>query len=268
MKVMKFWIVDTFSDKAFQGVPAAVFFAEDLENDVLLQDIAMEINSPESIFIKERGNGDFESISFSPKAKGLFLGNSLFAAAKVINEQTGLKSFNIISGIRIFLTEIDDSGKIKVRFSTVELNKVPTPPELNAALNNELVVSIAECKDELIVEIRSPKRLLNLSPSLDILSGINYSSFVITADTHYESDLDYDFCAKVFAPKLGIYHDIATPISCAKLAAYWHDRIEKTDVIAFGGTGKESGKININYGQEFTHISGRCSISTTGELLF
>lgn len=262
-----FWIVDTFSKSAFQGTSSAVFFVDCFDDELLLQNVAMELNAPETIFIKDLQNGDFESICFSPKSKGLFFGNGLFAAAKVINQKTELRQFNIICGIRIFAIDISDEGGIDVRFSTVELNKVSTPINLHVALDDELIVSLAECKDELIIEIRSPKRLMNLTPNMDILANINYNSFIITADTHYETDLDYDFCAKVFAPRLGVFRDIATPISCAKLAAYWSSRIEKTNLKAFIGSGQNIGNANIDYGSEFTHVSGDCVISTIGEML-
>ena len=260
----KFWIVDTFSKDPFCGVPASVFFVNDFKDETLMQNVAMEVNSPETIFLKDLKNGTFESVCYTPRAKGLFFGNALYAAAKVINETTKLKQFSIICGIRVFQVEIGKHGEIKVRFSTVELNKASIPVNLSSALNEELIVSLSECKDELVIEIRSPKRLLNLNPNTDILKGINYNSFVITADTHYETDLKYDFCAKVFAPRLGVYHSITTPIACAKLAAYWMERMEKTDLVASDGEGE---RLSIKYTPEFTFISGYCSISTTGDML-
>lgn len=265
----KFWIVDTFSENAFQGNPAAVFFVDHLDdNDALFQNVAMEINTPETIFVKNLENGDFEALCFTPNSKGLYFGNGLFAAAKVINSQNpDLKEFKIIVGIRVFLINILENGSIKIRFSTVSVNKVPMPASLNAALDGEIVVSIAESKEELIVEIRSPKRLFNLEPNIDILKTIDYNSFIITADTHYEQDVDYDFCAKVFAPRLGIFSDIITPIAYAKLAAYWSDRIEKTELIGFQSSLNRSGYANINYGEEFTYLTGYCSISTEGSML-
>lgn len=260
----KFWIVDSFSDTPFNGVPSAVFFVDEAKDEVLLQNVAMEINTPETIFLRDLQNGTFESMCYTPKAKGLFFGNALYSAAKVIAENRGLTQFSIICGIRVFQIEVLPNGEIKIRFSTVELAKASLPVNLNSALNEELIVSLSECKDELIVEIRSPKRLLNLNPNTEILKNINYNSFVITADTHYETDLDYDFCAKVFAPKLGVYDNISTPIACAKLAAYWTDRMEKTLLIASGGNGE---KFSIEYTPEFTFISGFCAISTIGEML-
>ena len=259
-----FWIVDTFCNKPLRGIPATVFFIDDFSNENLLQSIAMEMNSSESIFLHELKNGIFESICYTPTTKGLFFGNGLYAAAKVIHSKTALKQFNITCGIRVFVINVADDGRIKIRFSTVDLEKATTPLNLSNALNGELVVSLAECKGELIVEVRSPSRLQDLRANMDMLQGIGYNSFIVTADTHYETNLNYDFCLKVFAPKLGVYRAISSPIACAKLSAYWIDRMKK-NVLTASGIGEE--RFYIEHENEFTYISGYCSISTQGSLL-
>ena len=259
----KFWIVDTFSKKRFYGVPSAVFFVNKFDDEVLLQNIAAEINTPETIFIQESANGVFEAVCYTPTKKGLFFGNALYASAKIINETTKLTQFSIVCGIRSFLIDISKDGKIQVRFSTIELEKVSVPVNLSTALNNELVVSLAECKDELVVEVRSPSRLFDLSPNMDMLAGMDYSSLAITADTHYETDLNYDFCARIFAPKLGIFADIISPIACAKLSKYWTDRVGKTDLTASGNKGQ---KVHVKVGNDYTYIAGNCVISSSGKM--
>jgi PhzF family phenazine biosynthesis protein len=265
--VTNFWIVDTFCKDIFHGNPAAVFFVDNISDSATLQNIAMEINTPETIFVKELENGNFESVCFTPKSKSLSFGNGLFAAAKVINERSRTtRKFSIICGIRIFVVSILDNGDISIRFSTVELEKIPIPTNLSAALNDEIIVSIAACKDELIVEMRSPSKLLNMIPNLDILSSINYDSFIITTDTHYETNVDYDFCVKVFAPKLGIFRDMLTPIASAKLAAYWTGRVNKVDLIGYQASNKKS-YVYINYGHEFTNLTCSCVISAHGKVL-
>jgi PhzF family phenazine biosynthesis protein len=263
-----FWIVDTFSDNVFRGNPAAVLFVDELSDCALLQNIAMEINALETIFVKELYDGNFEALCFTPKIRGLYLGNGLFAAAKVINDRKpAVRRFNIICGIRIFLVNILDNGDVSIRFSTVELEKVPIPTNLSAALNDEIVVSIAAGKDELIVEMRSPSKLLNLSPNLDILGGIAYDSFILTTDTHYEVNADYDFGVRVFAPKLGIFRDMLTPIAATKLVAYWTGRMEKKELVGFQPSSDKTSYVSARYGSEFTNLTCRCVISVYGHIL-
>ena len=148
-----FWIVDTFHNKLFLGVPAMVSFVDDFSDTKLLQNISLEINTPESIFLRKVNDTVFEAVCYTPIMKGLFLGNALYAAAKVINEQTNLKQFSINCGIRVFIVEIEYDGKIKIRFSTVKLDKAETPSNINHAMNGELMVSLAECKNDMIIEI-------------------------------------------------------------------------------------------------------------------
>ena len=263
----KFYIVDTFSKDAFHGSPTAVFLVDDLSNEELLQNMAIEINTPESIFIKELQHGDFEIVCFCQSTKGMFFGNGLFAAAEVIyRKQNKLTTFNFICGNKIYQVDHQDNKEIKIKFSTLTLNKVSMPSSLTSALDGELVVSIAECKNDLIVEIRSPKRVFNLIPNMDILKGIDYNLIILTADTHYETEVDYDFCAKVFAPKLGIFNDIISPFAHVKLAAYWVDRMEKNEFIGHQASEFRTGYSKVSYGEEFTYISGNCIISATGEM--
>ena len=263
-----FWIVDTFNKKAFYGYPSAVFFVDNFDNEELMQLTSMEINTPESIFVKELPHGDFEVMCFGPNSKGMNFGSGLFAVAEVVRNKSEkkLKPFNMICSDRIFPVSIDDDGEIKIRFSSTELNKVTMPSSLHNAIGGALIVSIAECNEDLIVEIRSPKKMFNLIPSMDILKTIDYKTFILTADTHYETDLDYDFCARVFAPNLGIFNEIMSPIAHAKLASYWAARIGKNELIGHQESDFKNGYTKILYGEEYTYVSGKCAISTTGEM--
>ncbi|MDR3224032.1 MAG: PhzF family phenazine biosynthesis protein [Holosporales bacterium] len=263
-----FWVVDTFCDDVFRGTPSSVFFVDEFGDEGLLQNVSMEINTPETIFIRDLHNGNFESMCFTPNSKGLSFGNGLFAAAKIINEKNpDLKEFHIMCGVRVFAIKITDGGDVTVRFSAITLEKVPMPLKLPAALNGEIIVSIAKCKNELIVEIRNPNRLTYLQPNIDTLLRINYKSFIITADTHYQTNVEYDFCAKVFAPKLGVFSDITTPIAHSKLAEYWASRMKKTSLVGLHTSNRRCGKTNIVVNKEFMYVTGRCEIVTEGEML-
>ena len=260
---MKFFIVDTFSKVRLSGTPASVFFVDDFADEDLMQRIAAEVKVPETVFVKKQSDSSFEAMAFTPEARGLFFGNGLFAAAKAINYELGATHFHIILGTDAFAVDNWDSGEIQIQFSAIKFEKVPMPLNLDAALAGELVVSLAECKGELITEIRSPTRLSNLQPDLGMLAAMEYSSVVLTADTHFETDLDYDFCLKLFAPKLGIFHGIATPISCAKLALYWSECVDKKDLVASGCSGET---LHAKIEADAICISGDATITATGEI--
>ncbi|MDR1034512.1 MAG: PhzF family phenazine biosynthesis protein [Holosporales bacterium] len=263
-----FWIVDTLSRELLRGHPAAVFFVEDFCSDDLLQNISMEINTTETIFVKKVDADRFLCKCFTSNYHGMDFGNGLFAAAKVINSQNlSLMEFRIIVDQKDILIQILSDGAIKMKFESANVEKAVVPTLLHSALAGKLIVSVAKCDLDLIVEIRSPKKLLNLSPDVDMFKRIHhYNSFIITTDTHYETDLDYDFCARVFAPKFGLFRDVLTPLAGVKLATYWSGRMGKNDFIGFQSSRERNCYINLSYGEDYTFVTGYCAISTEGQM--
>ncbi len=265
-----FWIVDTFSKTPFGGSPCAVIFWDDFNNEVLMQNIAMELNVSETVFVRRVGLSDFEISCFSPTSKGMLFGNGLFAVAHIIcsKERDRNYNFNLIFGTRIFEVRGMDSESdlIKVKFSMPTINKVSMPDAIIRALSGENVVSVAESNNALIVEGRSPKRLTNLAPNTDIFRHIEYDMVIVTADTHRETDTDYDFCARVFAPKFGIVEDQVTPLAHSKLIAYWLERISKPELIGFQSS-RNGGYVNAECVDEYVYLSGS-NITVTKGVLF
>lgn len=264
-----FWIVDIFGKNKFEGTPATVFFVNDYPEESYMQSLATEMNTPETIFVKEMRNGDFETMCFSPVSKGLDFGNSIFAAAYVIKNEKKVRSknINIIHGTRVFMTEFLDDAKIKIRFASVTPTKAKVPEGLGSAIDGELIVSIVEAKDDVVVELRGPTKLSNLNPNLDILKRLDYKSIIFTADTHYDTDLNYDFCAKVYAPRFGLLRPIVTPFAYVKLASYWADRTEKRSLVGYQISQTQGTFSDIIYDEDFTYVCADCFLTTKGEIL-
>ncbi|MDR0640623.1 MAG: PhzF family phenazine biosynthesis protein [Holosporales bacterium] len=264
-----FWIVDTLSPELLHGNPSAVFLVDTFKDQDLLQNVAMEINTPETIFAQKLSDDHFTCQCFSPKSHDVDFGNGIFALAKVVAHQDpSLKEFKATLSQKTIIVRLLDDGSIQLQYDKVTIRKTVMPANLHSALNGELVVSVAECDGDLIVEIRSPKKLLNLNPSIDILGNIvRYNSFIITTDTHYEFDMPYDFCVKVLAPKLGIFRGIMTPISCVKLASYWAQRMGKTTFIASQSSRDKECKANIISDGAHVLLTSNCVIVAEGEIL-
>jgi PhzF family phenazine biosynthesis protein len=263
---MDFWIVDTFSTKPLCGSPSAVVFLDDFSDEQLMQNIAMELNVPEIAFARKSGGcGDYEIIPFCPTKKGLYLGNSLFAVSHIISSQKIIdkSTFNLALENEIY--EIDISEKIGIKFNSPEISKVPTPHILSGAINGIIIVSVAESGGALIIEVRSPSKIANFSPNTDMLKHLEHDVIIITADTHYDTDISYDFCTRVFAPKLGVIEDRVTPLAHLKLGMYWKSRIEKSKLVGYQDS-RSAGYVDVNCEDDFVRISGSCTTITKGTL--
>jgi PhzF family phenazine biosynthesis protein len=262
-----FWIVDTFSEKRFGGSPSTVIFTDDLSDDHLMQKIAMELNTPETIFVRQSDNGDFKAFCFSPFEKGISFGNGMFASAHIIftEKMASKDTINLVLGSRIFEIHKSDDGDIVTRLSAPGVSKITMPNEVIEALNGENIVSVAESKGALIVEIRSPKKVVNLDPNIDVLRHMDYALTIVTADTHYETDVDYDFCTRVFAPRLGVFEDSVTPLAHSRLAVYWQERIGKNEMVGCQKS-RSNSYVDVRCADKYVYVSGKNVILTKGTL--
>jgi predicted PhzF superfamily epimerase YddE/YHI9 len=228
---LDFWIVNVLSREPFRGTPASVFLVSDLDDRDLLSNVATEINTPESAFITQKTDRDFAGVFIS--RLGIDIGSGVLAAAKVVSRNNpDLLEFRIKSGVDLFDVRVLKDQSIVVSFETEVIEKAIVPANMYSALGGEISVSVAKCGSDLIIELRSPKKLFNLSPNTVFLKSMGYDSFILTADTHYGTELNYDFCFRVFAPGFGgAIREILSPMASIKLAAYWSRRMSKDDVV-------------------------------------
>lgn len=83
-----YYIVDVFTDKAFNGAQIAVFpQALDL-NEQQMQLIARELNFSDTVFVQPLGDSNFELKVFSPSKLRKFSGHATLAAAYVLGKFT------------------------------------------------------------------------------------------------------------------------------------------------------------------------------------
>jgi hypothetical protein len=95
-----------------------------------------------------------------------------------------------------------------------------------------------------------------------MLEKIDYRSFIITTDTHYETETNYDFYTKIFIPKLEGERDLISPIAYTKLATYWTNRMNKKELLGL----QSDSDFKLNIENEFVYITGSCIISSEGNM--
>lgn len=83
MKTKKFYVVNSFAEKAFQGNPAAVFFDSSDLDESTMQEIAHQLNLVETVFInnsQDNDKFDFELKYFTPLKEVPIAGHPTVAA--------------------------------------------------------------------------------------------------------------------------------------------------------------------------------------------
>jgi len=79
-----YYFVDAFTEKAFEGNPCAVFTSADGLSDTEMQNLAKEINSPETAFVFQSDKADFKVRYFTPRSEVPFAGHPTIATAYIL----------------------------------------------------------------------------------------------------------------------------------------------------------------------------------------
>jgi len=246
----KFYVIDVFTDKKFEGNQLAVFpFAERL-NDEYMQKIAREFNYSETVFITPTKERNIRNVRiFTPTSEVDFAGHPNIGAAMLlarIGEYSDERQIDIIFKekvgdvpLRIYF---NNSVPQNAELFTVKLpEKGDSPPieeiakvvslDISDFVPTESPLSFSCGLPFLFVPIISHEKLKQATLNQEewknhISQSWAPQIYLFTRETEFSSS---DFHARMFAPALGISEDPATGSAAAALAGYISKYIEKND---------------------------------------
>jgi PhzF family phenazine biosynthesis protein len=223
---MKLYQVDAFTNEIFKGNPAGVCILPRNAsiNDILLQNIAMEMNLSETAFLIKEKN-EYNLRWFTPEVEVDFCGHATSASAHILWEK-GLEDikneliFNTKSG-KLFAKKI--KNKIKLNFPIFEVNEVQSNDKINTSLGINPIFIGTDTKRYLI-EIENDRELLRIKPDFNQLKEIGKTVFIVTCKS---DNPEYDFYSRFFAPSVGINEDPVTGSAHSYLVPYWAKKLKK-----------------------------------------
>ncbi len=251
---LTYFIVDVFTERAFDGAQIAVFPEVTELSDAQMQLLARELNLPETVFVlkPENQNKPYRFKVFSPTAERNFSGQATLAAAYVLGEKSYISLSNKHNRLQVeqnaalidvVLTRLP-SQKLFVQFSLQAqgaIDKyVPTNRDLAAALaldEQDIVSGRYNC---LLVSCDRPYLIVPLRSFAAVRRAVfdfrQWSSAVAPVSAANEillfsakSDLDTsNFHGRLVGPQIGIDEDppIASSIPAFSnyLTAHGHSR--------------------------------------------
>ena len=241
-----------------------------------MQNIAMEINTKETIFIYPKNKNKFNAICFENKTEINTLCCGVFAAAKVINTlNPNLNKITIDTNNCKYYVKILSNNNVLVAFNTknsdFNISKVFIHPYINILLKNKHILSINKYNNTLIIETKYNNVFDN-----NILNTINYKSIIITSRSN---TYEYDYFAQFYnntveintieiGPRSGTNrfgHHICTMYNSVLIANYWYNKIKKIKLCGYLPQNKSY--INTFNDNNFFNIECKCEIHSSGELL-
>ncbi|CAN6809047.1 unnamed protein product [Brassica oleracea var. botrytis] len=251
--------VDAFTESAFKGNQAAVCFLEEdhEKDDSWLQSLAAEFELPLTCFLIPITGSDclhprrFHLRWFTSKAETVeFSTNSGILTAKRVDDCEAKGSFLIEVNFPV-ITTCEYSSNDFSMFSKA-LNGA-TIVDVRGTTKDKLVfqplkgATKSTSTDQIMVVLSSWESVAELQPRTDEIMKCPGKVMIVTAAAPEGST--YDFCSRLFAPKLGLSEDSACGSAHCSLAHYWSLKMNKCDFIAYTAS-RRSGELKVHYDKE------------------
>ena len=214
--------VDTFTDRALGGNPAAVCPLNAWLDEATMQAIAAENNLSETAFLVPEGEG-YRLRWFTPNVEVDLCGHATLAAAFVVFEElkpgTDSVAFETLSGR---LTVARDGEALVMDFPSQPASPATPPAVLARALGAAPAEVLAGA--DWIAVFENAVQVAALNPDHAGLTALDRRGVVATAPGD-EGDADY--VLRFFAPKNAVPEDPVTGNVQTALVPYWAGRLGK-----------------------------------------
>jgi len=251
--------VDAFTNRVFQGNPAAVCLLPEWLADNLMQAIAAENNLAETAFVVPRGNA-WHIRWFTPRLEVDLCGHATLASAFVLFETArarGRVTFHSQSG-PLDVTQ-EAGGLLVLDFPARRPLPCPLPAGLEQALDVKVAATLAA--RDLLVVVNGEQGVRRLTPDMDALARLTgYLGIIVTARGETA-----DFVSRFFAPNVGVDEDPVTGSAHCTLVPYWADVLGKKKLHALQ-VSPRGGELFCEDRGERILIGGRAALYLKGEI--
>ncbi|TXT38590.1 MAG: hypothetical protein FD138_325 [Planctomycetota bacterium] len=258
---IRYFVVDAFTNRPFQGNPAAVVPLDHWKEDSWLQNVAMEMNLSETAFLVPNDQG-FDLRWFTPTMEVDLCGHATIASSVVLVHLGMLADDSEVA----FSTR---SGRLaaKRKGSQIQLDFPALPAkacEPLAGILESLKVPpryFGRSTFDVLVEVESEQVVRALKPGFQQLGTVNCRGLIVTARS---DDPRFDFVSRFFAPAVGVNEDPVCGSAHCCLAPYWSERLGKTALIGHQVSAR-SGVVFVEMRGERVMLGGEGVIFASGE---
>jgi len=259
--ILKFYQIDSFTDKVFGGNPAGVcLLGKKWISDDLMQKIAMENNLSETAFVVENDE-DFAIRWFTPMVEVPLCGHATLAAAYVIfnHENHQKQEITFITGDKtLYVAKKGDL--LTLDFPADKIWQIDPIDSVDCF--NFKPVELWRGTDEYMLIFENEEQVRNAVCDLLKAAKIDLSGLIITAKA---DGLGSDFVSRYFTPKCGIDEDPVTGSTHTLLTPYWSRKLDKNRLTA-AQVSARGGILHLENCGERIKISGKAVTYLVGEI--
>lgn len=255
---MKYYVVDAFANKIFEGNPAGVCVMKEWLSDDLMQKIAMENNLSETAFAVKEGD-DYRLRWFTPGGEIELCGHATLATSYVIanfvEPDATIIRFQTLSGQLV----VTKKGELyEMDFPSYELTPTPVTDAIVEALHVRPVE--AYIGRDLLCVMEDESQVFGANPDQSKLKELDGLLVQITA-----KGTEYDCVSRSFAPKCGIAEDPVCGSGHCHIIPFWANRLGKNTLVARQASPR-GGTLYCEYKGDRVLLSGHAALYLVGEI--
>jgi PhzF family phenazine biosynthesis protein len=259
---LKIYQVDAFTNKVFQGNPAAVCVLQEPPEEQWMQLLAREMNLSETAFLVPKDEG-FSLRWFTPTVEVALCGHATLASAHILWQKGFLNKdqqakFYTKSGM---LTADLKGDLIELNFPATPETETLAPEGLEEALGIKAKY-VGKTKFDYILEVDSPETVKSLQPDFTALRKLPVRGIMVTSQG---DSSPYDCISRFFAPGSGIDEDPVTGSAHCCLGPFWSARLSKKNITAYQASAR-GGTLWIKVEADRVYLSGHAVTVLEGEL--
>lgn len=257
---MKYYVVDAFAEKVFQGNPAGVCVLKEKLDAEIMQKIAAENNLSETAFVYKKSEGQYDLKWFTPKSEIDLCGHATLGTAFVVANfvDAGIRnmSFDTLSGI---LKVHYENDLFTLNFPSIMPKKIDMPEGIEEALG-ALPLEAYLARD-LMVVLKNDEEVALLKPDFGKILALKQGAGVIVTAKGNTAD----FVSRCFYPKFGVNEDPVTGSAHSNLIPYWSEKLNKNKMTAVQ-LSERQGTLYCELVGDRVNMSGRGILYMSGEL--
>lgn len=251
---MKIYQVDAFTDRAFSGNPAGVCILQEAADEQWMQNVAMEMNLPETAFLLKHYEDCYILRWFTPETEIDLCGHATLASAHILWETGALEKvreavFHTKSGN---LSAKRSGEYIHLDFPAEVESQIEPPEDLKKALGVPFIYT-GRNRMDFIIEVENEDIVRNLEPDHRLLKKVNTRGVIVTSRSNNPA---FDFVSRFFVPGAGIDEDPVTGSSHCCLGPYWGKKLGKSSMNAYQAS-KRGGALMISLDGDRVHLGGK-----------
>ena len=222
----KQYIVDAFTDKIFEGNPAAVCIMEEWLPDDVMQKIAIENNLSETAFAVKKDDG-YQLRWFTPGKEVDLCGHATLGTAFVLANFYDVGATHFVFHTLSGRLDVKKNGELfEMDFPARMPERIDVTKEMIAALGEE--PQEAYLGRDVMLVFDNEEFVKNYNPDWAKLCSIQDGmGLLITAPSK-----EYDFVSRCFFPKIKVNEDPVCGSAHCNFIPYWSQRLGKRAMTA------------------------------------